>query len=224
MNVQEFLKSLYVYRPPRERVEIVEKFMVEFKTILDSFKNVQNVFIGGDYNEDLLSCADNSRLSDFVLDICSHDFYPKITRPTRISRFGAKLIDNFLCKCDKFESLQAGILTSRFSDHQPYFIALEVGKKLNTTKAMFTSTISLKSKQKFKNDVNQNIKSIQIEISSETNSDSSFNALHEVLINARNKNINTKQVLLDKRKHPANPWMTKDLIRVLKSVIQCIHF
>ena len=42
------------------------------------------------------------------------------------------LIDNFFCKLCKsvLESI-AGILTKRFSDHQPYFMMLNMNQKTN---------------------------------------------------------------------------------------------
>ena len=55
-----------------------------------------------------------------------------ITLPTRFTRTNGTLIDNFFCKlCKSVLESTAGILTKRFSDHQPYFIMLNMNQKTN---------------------------------------------------------------------------------------------
>ncbi len=57
--------------------------------------------------------------------LTSKSFYPKITVPTRLTNTHDTLIDNCLCKLmDNMLHTTSGVLTKRFSDHQPYFILL----------------------------------------------------------------------------------------------------
>ena len=126
-----------IYRPPRERVELLDKFIMEFLNILDFFNNSQNVMIGGDFNLNLLSISEENRVHNFLLQMFTYDFYPKILHPTRLSRFGGTLIDNFFCKAPDFSCFDAGILTTRLSDHQAYSVSLPIPK---SKKNIFLST------------------------------------------------------------------------------------
>ena len=52
---------------------------------------------------------------------------PEITLPTRFSHRTGTLIDNFLCKLSEISlKSKSGILVDRFSDHQPYFMSINL--------------------------------------------------------------------------------------------------
>ena len=48
----------------------------------------------GDFNIDLLKVNIHAKTNEFVNDVISHGFLPKITRPTRITPHSATLIDH----------------------------------------------------------------------------------------------------------------------------------
>ncbi len=57
--------------------------------------------------------------------LINHNFYPKITLPTRLSNKHGTLIDNFICKLTETTlDTTSGILIKQFSDHQPFFTIL----------------------------------------------------------------------------------------------------
>ena len=66
----------------------------------------------GDFNLNLLNCADHQPTDDFVNTVFSYGFRPLITKPTRITPNTATLIDNILTNSDL--DTKAGIL---YSDH-----------------------------------------------------------------------------------------------------------
>ena len=56
-----------------------------------------------------------------------HDSVDCFFEGTRFTRTNGTLIDNFFCKVSKYTlESTAGILTKRFSDHQPYFMLLNI--------------------------------------------------------------------------------------------------
>ena len=62
-----------------------------------------------------------------------HSLYPQITLPTRFIRTTRTLIDNLFCRLHKSVLKNtAGILTKRFSDHQPYFMIMHNTDKLHS--------------------------------------------------------------------------------------------
>ena len=116
-----------VYRPPRDRVELLDKFLSEFNAKLEFFDQSTSVNICGDFNLDVLKSCTNSRINRFMHESFATGYFPKILLPTRITKTSQTLIDNILCKfSSKFHTLKAGILTHRASDHQPYFLAIDM--------------------------------------------------------------------------------------------------
>ena len=73
--------------------------------------------------------------------------------PTRISRRSATLIDNFLGKnSEKLTRASSGILIDKFSDHQPYFISIEVNHSyIKQPKYIKVPNQSPENIEKFKN-------------------------------------------------------------------------
>ena len=123
-----------IYRPPRTRNDDLHSFINEFAYIISSLENSNNHLIfAGDFNINLLKLNENDSYSNFFDTLISHSLYPSlITLPTRFPRTNGTLIDNFLCKlCKSVLESTAGILTKRFSDHQPYFMMLNINQKTN---------------------------------------------------------------------------------------------
>ena len=88
-------------------------------------KSNSEIIITGDLNIDLLKINQRPIFSEFYDILTANSYLPKITLPTRFTETSGTLIDNFFCKLTNItiESV-AGILTKKFSDHQPYFILL----------------------------------------------------------------------------------------------------
>ena len=74
---------------------------------------------------------ENDMFSSFFDTVISHSLYPQITLPTRFTRTTGTLIDNLFCRLHKpILENTAGILTKRFSDHQPYFMIMHNTEQL----------------------------------------------------------------------------------------------
>lgn len=74
----------------------------------------------GDFNIDLLKYNINDNANSFIKQMNASSFYPLITKPTRITKTSATLIDNIFENrfCDKTIS---GLLFTDSSDHLPVF-------------------------------------------------------------------------------------------------------
>ena len=60
----------------------------------------------------------------------SYNLYPQITFPTRFIRTNGTLIDNFFYKLNKLIlKINVDIFTNTFSDHQPYFLIMDINIK-----------------------------------------------------------------------------------------------
>ena len=110
------------YRSPRTRNENLNVFIDEFTPIISILDNCNNdIIIAGNFNINVLKLKENDMFSSFFDMVISHSLYFQITLPTRFTRTTGTLIDNVFCRLRKLIlKTTAGILTKRFSDHQPY--------------------------------------------------------------------------------------------------------
>ena len=75
-----------IYRPPRDTNANYHTFIEELKPIIE-FVNNKNCecSILRDFNIDLLKTNERPIFSEYLDNIISHNFFPKITLPTRFS-------------------------------------------------------------------------------------------------------------------------------------------
>jgi hypothetical protein len=115
-----------IYRPPRDLLSNYKSFFEDFEKILSNFtKDNSETILTGDFNINLLEIPTRQVCSKFFDLMCSNSFYPKITLPTRFTTNRGTLIDNIFCKLSPSSlNSTSGILTGKWSDHQPYFTCL----------------------------------------------------------------------------------------------------
>ena len=83
-----------IYRPPNTNEK---KFNQSFLTILKSAKNYKGeVIIGGNHNLDLLKADRHLQKQIMLENILANEMLPCITRPTRVTKSSATLIDNII--------------------------------------------------------------------------------------------------------------------------------
>ena len=151
-----------IYRPPKILNEQINAFITEFSSVAASLGDSNTeLIIAGDFNINLLKINENDVYSNFFDTLISHSLYPQITLPTRFTRTNGTLIDNYFCKLNKtiLES-KTGILTNKLSDHQPYFISVNITQKkeplpkyvkinIVSTEAMYNVSHEIKSEEMY---------------------------------------------------------------------------
>lgn len=147
-----------IYRPPRTNVKLLRDFYANFtETMLDLQQRGKEIIAVGDFNIDLLRIHTKPIHEEFFETICSLNLLPKITQPTRMTCSSASLIDNIFCTVsDYFQSINAGILNHRFSDHQPVFAILTVPFATPPSNRIDIRSINDESMEKFKKDLQEN--------------------------------------------------------------------
>ena len=84
-----------MYRTPCEIVEDINIFNREFSLLLSYMKVTKHsCYVCGDYNIDLLKVKTKNHYSEYLDEVVSQGFIPRITLPTRISEQSSTLIDN----------------------------------------------------------------------------------------------------------------------------------
>ena len=86
--------------------------------------------IGLDHNLDLLKSTKHAPMDRFILANLLLGLVPTITRPTRIMRNTATLIDNIFISQTWLENFECGILVDDMSDHLPSIVSIK-GLKTN---------------------------------------------------------------------------------------------
>jgi len=86
------------------------------------------VFLG-DFNINLLEYNKKVEVDNFIDTICSHNIFPTVLLPTRITADSTTLIDNILISQDK-KLYESGNLLVGISDHLPQFL-IPIAQKNN---------------------------------------------------------------------------------------------
>ena len=109
-----------LYRPPNSD----ESQFLELIETLTKNRKI-NTIIGLDHNLDLLKAHKHKTTQTFIDKILNHDHLPVITKPTRITKSTATLIDNIVISQKLQSNYHCGILIDDISDHLPCFIRIE---------------------------------------------------------------------------------------------------
>lgn len=207
-----------IYRQPKETIEKLNKFKDEFTDIIGQLQKVGPVIVGGDYNIDLLKLDENHTYESFYETVTSLGFFPRITSPTRVTKNSKTLIDNFYCAfSDKILTSEAGVLHQKLSDHQPYFISIDLGKrrKKKENKYIEIRRPTENALENMKTDLaNINFDDLLTEV--ETKPVFSFQLLNVKISEIYNKYYPLVTVKANKYNHKQNKWITFSLIRSIK--------
>ena len=192
-----------MYRPPNTDVN---DFLNIFKTILANIKRsgLESI-IGLDHNLDLLKQAVHTKTQEFLECILDQNMLPTVTKPTRISKTSATLIDNILISEKLQSNFESTIIIDDMSDHLPCILTLK--NYINTHSHIFRRTQRINSCT-----VNKMLSSLSkidwTESLNNKNATESFTVFHKTLTSIIN-NYAPEQLVKKKMKKYTCPWMSK---------------
>ena len=168
-----------IYRPPNANAfQFIEEFS-DLVCKLKSRKEHVNV-IGLDHNLDFLKNEIHNPTKLFIERILDLGLYPTGSRPTRITKNTATLIDNILISQNMVENYSCNIMLDDISDHLPSILSL---KGLNSGK---TEPIEITSRHTRQRNVQALIRELTVmdwtEILEENDVNLSTKQFHEHLI------------------------------------------
>ena len=201
-----------MYRPPSTNIS---EFINTFNTQIGKINNKgYECIIGLDHNLDLLKQSVHSKTQEFLECILDHNLLPTITKPTRISKTSATLIDNILISKKLQPNYESLIIVDDLSDHLPCLVRLKNFKPTGTKNFILKRVINNKAVMNIREDLSKidwNAK-LKDRLASD-----SFQAFHSELSISLNKHAPEKLVRI-KDKRIKNPWMSKGLkISLIKS-------
>ena len=107
------------------------EFIDEYSKFVCILKRIENkgIIIGLDHNLDLLKAFKHGPTERFLNTNLSLNLIPTITRPTRITKSTATLIDNIFISQHWLSNYVSGVLVDDISDHLP---SITMVKKLES--------------------------------------------------------------------------------------------
>ena len=192
-----------MYRPPNTDVN---DFLNKFKSILYNIKRTGlESIIGLDHNLDLLKQAVHARTQEFLECILDQNMLPTVTKPTRISKTSATLIDNILISEKLQSNYESAILIDDMSDHLPCILTLKNHKDMHTPIMRTKRNINNVTINKMLSDLS---KIDWTESLNNKNATESFSVFHSILMSTLNKHA-PEQVIKKKLSKSSCPWMSK---------------
>ena len=131
----EFTKYIIgnIYRRPSSTLDEVAQFIDEFTIVTQNLQEQHmKSYLCGDYNINILKIDSLLHYNRFFENITTLEFFPQITRPTRLSGESNTLIRNIFTN-DFCKPHFTGILVTPISDHLMQFYTI-IGKKERSTK------------------------------------------------------------------------------------------
>ena len=116
-----------VYRPPNTNILSFNDKLNSCLCLLE--KEKKDIFLLGDYNIDLLHHQSHNNTTVFLETMFSHNMYPLISKPTRITSRSCTLIDNIFMNA-VFENVETGLIYTDVSDHLPIFCLVKVNRSV----------------------------------------------------------------------------------------------
>ena len=174
-----------LYRPPNCKET---DFLKNYKRWISKFSTDEErkLIIGLDHNLDLMKSDRHKPTKDFIELNLEHELIPTITKPTRITKTSATLIDNIIIGRNHQSAYTPMIILSDISDHCPTMIEMtniDLYKKQPMkiqSRRLNTTNIS-KINEKLKNtDWNTLLDTHDTETSYNTYHDTLTNILNEI--------------------------------------------
>ena len=197
-----------IYKPPSSNT-------VEFLNLYNDFvRNLNNacscVIIGGDFNIDLLKSEHEKYAREFMDVNMTNCLIPTITKPTRVTKSSATLIDNiFISKNLDVLSHNSCIITEDSSDHFPCVLSLAM---LNNEKRREPLYVEYRQiNDTVYSNITENLNQNSWSFLEKKNSEDSFNIFHETLVSIYDHCAPVKMLKVSRKKVIRDPWITKGI-------------
>ena len=203
-------KPPVTYKPPKTNID---SYSDVFTELLDKLHDPKNCYIAGDFNIDLLKSDSNVETNAFVDTLLSYSFFPTITKPTRITRESATLIDNIYTNAfDQSINNVNGILYTDISDHLPIFIIHYETEHKHRPEKYLKCIYSAQSADKFREDISRVDWSVIYDLN---NPNEQYNLMIDIITEIYDKHFPIKTFSV-KPSTRNNPWITPGILKSIK--------
>ena len=200
------------YRPPNANYKV---FIKEYMTLLKKLKklNQHKIILGIDHNLDLLKTHLHKQTNQFLENNLELDLVPCISKPTRITRKTATLIDNVFLSQSLQYQMHPHLVIEDISDHLPILVILkDLNKCISGNTLIRSRNLNPANLEKINNDIRnhdwQNLLS-------NANADQGFSTFHKILCSTIDKHALEVVKRINPKKIIRNPWITSGIMRSL---------
>ena len=209
-----------IYRPPNSREK---PFLKTYRRLLNKFSwnQLERLIIGLDHNMDLMKHEYHRPTNDFIGINLDHCLIPTITKPTRVTKNSATLIDNIIIGKRYQTDYNANIIVDDISDHFPLLLKT-TNILINTRKPKEVTTRNINLERC--NEINQILSSQDWNmLLKDKNTNDAFNAFHDILQSTLDTICPIHTIKLSKNKIRREPWLTNGLHRCIKKQKHLYH-
>ena len=208
-----------MYCPPPNTNQ--HEFVESMKSYIGEIDPKFELIIGMDHNMDFLKSDLNCATQEFMNLLIDHELFPLITKPTRITKSSATLIDNILISRALYPKSLSGILINDMSDHLPCVSVIKNAKSLKG-ETIVTMSRDMKGdnlkelKKSLKNKDCMNILPGKIDVEDQ------FETFHEMLMSELDTFCPEKTISVSSKKTIRELWLTKGLVNSFRK--QCLLY
>ena len=202
-----------LYRPPDGKCKV---FLKNYKRLLNKFtdKELSNLIIGMDHNMDIMKHEVHPVTNEFIEHNLDKGLLPTITKPTRVTRTTATLIDNIVVGKKYQSNYESQIILSDLSDHFPCML------NIKNTKLFSKKQTTVKTRGLNPSKIEEiKLKLAQIDwdnLLANKPTDKSFDIFHQTLNDIMDETAPYHTVKISHKKIRRDPWISMGLLKCLK--------
>ena len=204
-----------IYRTPRyNSVTELTSHLIQKINIIK--RENKDIILTGDFNIDLMkySRPQHDETTDFLDQMLVNNLLPKVTIPTRETETSSTLIDHIFTNINQSKCI-AGTLKTDISDHfSNFFITKTHSQNLNRPHFV---TFRLITDQAIENLNRSLVSEGWNDILDTQDVDEAYDLFTEKFSMLVDYHLPLKTVKFNKYRHKANTWMTKGILKSLKS-------
>ena len=209
-NKSIILSSLY--RPPNSSEK---EFLKNYKKFLNKFtqQEQERLIIGTDHNMDLLKQEIHPPTKDFIDLNIDYGLLPTITKPTRITRNTATLIDNIIVGKNFYNFQNTQIWIDDISDHLPSLITIP---NIDTYKRIPTKVTTRAINDQKLVQINEELDKQDWTILHTMNLNDGYKLFQQTLQTTLDKLAPIKTFTISGKRKIKEDWMTPGILKSLK--------
>ena len=166
------------YRPPNANHKV---FIQEYIALLKKIKKLKRhkIILGIDHNLDFLKAHLHKPTNQFLEKNLELDLVPSISKPTRITRKTATLIDNVLISQSLQTQMRPYLIVEDISDHLPILVVLrDLNKSVRGSNLIKIRNLNTKNLEKISRDIRRHDWQKLLD---KSNASQSFTTFHKIL-------------------------------------------
>ena len=167
-----------------------------------------------DHNLDFLKHSTHKRTQDFIELNLDNNLIPSITRPTRITKSSATLIDNIMVSQGLSINSESRIIIDDISDHLPSVVKFnDLLQRTKTSKTITSRNLTDKALQK----INKNLMRTNWLTVITENVNDSFDTFHDLLLKTIDIHAPIVTRKLSNKSFRREPWLSASILRSINT-------